>query len=243
MKVYWIKLSTHTDVRSEGYVGISKDPVRRMREHKKSKYRIGNHLRRHPDADLVILFEGSEEECIAREKELRPVDGIGWNIVSGGGMPPNHTGRKMPNKAQPGNQHAKGSVHTEEWKETTSQKMMGNRNAKVGSNLKLRGNKNGVGNKSWTGREHTPEYKAHMSKIMRGNQHMKGKSFKMPDGMKWWNNGKDEKRLRECPEGWVRGRLPIGSWWTNGVEEVMAKKCPKGFWKGRKWCDSLNTLR
>jgi len=99
------------------------------------------------------------------------------------------------------------------------------------------------GNKYALGNKHTEEHKAYMSEIMQGNQHMKGKTFKMPGGMKWWNNGKDEKRLMECPEGWVRGRLSLGTWWTNGQEEVLAKKRPKGFWKGRKWCQSINTLR
>ena len=26
-------------------------------------------------------------------------------------------------------------------------------------------------------------------------------------GMKWWNNGNEERMCRECPEGWVAGRL------------------------------------
>ena len=36
---------------------------------------------------LVILFEGSRPQCLAREKELRPRRNIGWNKAAGGHAP------------------------------------------------------------------------------------------------------------------------------------------------------------
>lgn len=58
----------------------------------------------------------------------------------------------------------------------------------------------------------------------------------------WWNNGKEQKRAKECPgEGWVRGMLYNSSWdtckglkfFTNGKINKRAKECPAGFWPGR----------
>lgn len=67
---------------------------------------------------------------------------------------------------------------------------------------------------------------------------------------KWYNNGIEDKRLTECPEGWVPGRLFTHSeenknkvsekistlkWWNNGVIRVRRAECPGPEWKlGRK---------
>ena len=37
-----------------------------------------------PNASLVILYEGTREECLKRENQLRPDLRIGWNIARGG---------------------------------------------------------------------------------------------------------------------------------------------------------------
>ena len=39
------------------------------------------------DAEQRILFEGLRDECPARERELRPRRGMGWNRDSGGRAP------------------------------------------------------------------------------------------------------------------------------------------------------------
>jgi len=50
----------------------------------------------------------------------------------------------------------------------------------------------------------------------------------------WYNNGKDSKFLKECPEGWTKGRLnqkptTLGNkWYNNGVIAVCAKQKPFG---------------
>ena len=69
-------------------------------------------------------------------------------------------------------------------------------------------------------------------------------------GYRWWNNGLSELQAKDCPEGFVRGRLKgktmsedhkqkiseahkVLLWFNNGVIEVQTKECPEGFVKGR----------
>lgn len=93
--VYWIHLPEHTDITSEGYIGITtRDVECRYSEHlslanTNSSTILSNAIRKYRD-NLVIktLLKGSEEYCLLIEKRLRPEDRIGWNIVAGGGKPP-----------------------------------------------------------------------------------------------------------------------------------------------------------
>ena len=74
--VYWLYDESCADIHAHGYVGASVDPARRAAVH---RYRG-----RLPDFKLTVVFSGTREECLAKEKELRPVPGIGWNIEPGG---------------------------------------------------------------------------------------------------------------------------------------------------------------
>jgi len=59
----------------------------------------------------------------------------------------------------------------------------------------------------------------------------------------WWNDGRKNKRSKECPgDGWQKGRRPANfgpnpgmrCWWTNGIDSVLSEKCPGVNWrKGR----------
>lgn len=57
----------------------------------------------------------------------------------------------------------------------------------------------------------------------------------------WWTNGVEEKRCKDCPDGWYRGRSHIMSsetrriiseqcknrhWWNNGIKEKHCENCP-----------------
>lgn len=55
------------------------------------------------------------------------------------------------------------------------------------------------GNKRWLGRHHSEETKKKMSEAMKGRQNTLG--------MRWYNNGVVTIRAKECPEGFVPGRL------------------------------------
>lgn len=102
MKVYWIKHKEHNNIMTQGYVGITSTEGRgdRIWSHfnkLKNKSHPNPHLQNaynlYNDLDIEIVFEGTEEDCIAKEIELRPTKEIGWNILEGGGLPPNHNGK------------------------------------------------------------------------------------------------------------------------------------------------------
>ena len=96
--VYWIRCTDHTDIMSQGYIGVSKDAKRRFTEHSKSKQ--NRHLRFAGEKygwDNLIKSEiliSTEEYCLDIERKLRPTDGIGWNCTTGGGKPPPAYGNK-----------------------------------------------------------------------------------------------------------------------------------------------------
>ena len=96
--VYWIRCTDHTDMMSQGYIGVSKDAKRRFTEHSKSKQ--NRHLRFAGEKygwDNLIKSEiliSTEEYCLDIERKLRPTDGIGWNCTTGGGIPPSAVGNK-----------------------------------------------------------------------------------------------------------------------------------------------------
>ena len=65
--------------------------------------------------------------------------------------------------------------------------------------------------------------------------------------LKWWNNGSENIRAVQCPEGFVAGRVNFKpssesrsksshkgtKWFTNGTDNRMAYECPEGFWPGK----------
>lgn len=59
---------------------------------------------------------------------------------------------------------------------------------------------------SFFGKKHTDELKLHWSKIRKGRPGTKGSR-----GMKWYNNGIEEKMLypENTTDGWIKGRLPF----------------------------------
>lgn len=89
------------------------------------------------------------------------------------------------------------------------------------------------GKKPWlSNRERTPKEAALLNSM-----HEKTK------GSKWFNNGVEERLAKECPEGFIPGRLTKGrktgraptkglKWFNNGVVNIVARECPKGFIPG-----------
>jgi hypothetical protein len=64
--VYWVFEDKHCFrfPHNAGYVGVSEDPENRWRN-----VRV---VKKAPKARLVILYEGTREECLRREYQLRP---------------------------------------------------------------------------------------------------------------------------------------------------------------------------
>jgi hypothetical protein len=82
---------------SQGYIGITKHgrQERRLWEHKNVSQ--NPHLLNALDKyDVVqnILLIADKNYCKDIEQKLRPEINIGWNIVTGGGLPPSFKGKK-----------------------------------------------------------------------------------------------------------------------------------------------------
>lgn len=89
MFVYWIRRTNDTNIWSEGYVGVSKNPSERLIEHYKS--RVNHKLKKWLSTEttiMEIIFEGTEEDCLSAELLFRPREYIGYNISKGGSYPP-----------------------------------------------------------------------------------------------------------------------------------------------------------
>lgn len=91
--VYWIRLPEHTDILTEGYIGVtSKSPEIRLKGHLKdckrtdrNPYRIQNVLKKYKDVIIVdTLLIADIQYCYDIEQKLRPSKKIGWNTAAGG---------------------------------------------------------------------------------------------------------------------------------------------------------------
>ena len=91
--IYWIHLPQHTDFTTQGYIGVSKDYSKRLKDHVNrllSKEHRNPHLihafNKYGWDNLikeVILF-GEESYCYQIEGNIRSTKSIGWNIAVGG---------------------------------------------------------------------------------------------------------------------------------------------------------------
>ncbi len=106
-KVYWLHHKDHTNIH-EGYIGVSINVDRRLKEHFSNKENPHLHyaFQKYNNIECTILLEGSEDYCYEIEKKLRPNKKMGWNIAEGGAKPP----------IQIGNQWNKGRRHSKEFK-------------------------------------------------------------------------------------------------------------------------------
>lgn len=139
--VYWIHLPNHTDQFTQGYVGVSNNPKRRMAEHLNvSKFRndknpfFGRMLNKY-SSELIqtILFIGTEDACYSLEEELRPVKNIGWNANMGGNRPPSKLGW-TPSKSTLTKRSVSltGIPRSDTWRKNLSEAKIGIKNGMFG---------------------------------------------------------------------------------------------------------------
>ena len=92
ISVYWIRHQDHTDIFSQGYVGVSANPKLRWYHHLRqpTNSHMKNAIDKYGWDNLVkqIVLISNNDYCLDIEKKLRPCDFIGWNATVGGGMPP-----------------------------------------------------------------------------------------------------------------------------------------------------------
>jgi len=88
--IYWIHLKEHTDPYKEGYVGVTRNLEKRIREHKNralnkthNNKRLAYHLLNN-EIFVDVLMKSEETVCYDIEKQYRPEEAIGWNMLCGG---------------------------------------------------------------------------------------------------------------------------------------------------------------
>ena len=97
-EVYWSRAPHHSDMTSEGYVGVSKNSNKRWLyghkwAHTKGRHdnpRLSNAIAKHGWDSLIktVVVVADEAYCYELENKLRPTSDIGWNLALGGCKPP-----------------------------------------------------------------------------------------------------------------------------------------------------------
>lgn len=153
-EVYWIHLPEHTDMFTEGYIGITKHNAQhRFQGHVYAARRsdkssvIGNVIRKYGPGNLIVdtLVICTEEYAAWLETKLRPEKGIGWNMAVGGdylggsrtvsdqarkNMSEAQKGRKLSEDtkskiAEAVREYRTGTTHSQETKDKISKSSMG----------------------------------------------------------------------------------------------------------------------
>lgn len=104
-EVYWIHLPEHTDMFSEGYIGVTRNTAKsRFRGHVQSSkltkgknYYMTNVIKKYGKESLVVetLVICEEDYAYEVEAKLRPTTHIGWNVAIGGAKSGNYGGYKL----------------------------------------------------------------------------------------------------------------------------------------------------
>lgn len=90
--VYWIHLPEHTDMFTQGYIGITNNIKNRLEAHKNrpSNTHLKNAIAKYGWDNLIkqVILVADEAYCLIVEHKLRVATSIGWNVIIGGGKPP-----------------------------------------------------------------------------------------------------------------------------------------------------------
>lgn len=81
----------------QGYIGISDNFEQRLDRHSRGYSGspiLSRAFDKYPELSYSIVAEGTREEMLALEADLRPSP-MGWNATAGGGSPPNLSGKVM----------------------------------------------------------------------------------------------------------------------------------------------------
>ncbi len=89
--VYWIHLPEHTDMFTQGYIGVTPDLKKRIKEHRFRLKEIKDRI----IFTAIVLAEKSY--CYFIEKKLRSARNIGWNKAPGGWRNNSMNGDENPN--------------------------------------------------------------------------------------------------------------------------------------------------
>ena len=90
MTCYVYHIHTEDMGLDEGYIGISVNPKERWTEHKRRNENphLNNAIKKYKVKFDIISVHEKVEDALWQEFTLRPFPRIGWNLVKGGGKPP-----------------------------------------------------------------------------------------------------------------------------------------------------------
>ena len=241
--VYWIREQSHTDLMTQGYIGVSGDVKKRFASHKGMWSGTNNYLKnaikKHGWDNLVksVLLISTKEYCLDIERKLRPADKIGWNLTIGGGYPPVTSGPQPQRRGRPSWNKGKTGVYSTETLE------------------RMRKNRIGVSPPN-KGVPLAPERVEALRPINKGNTYRRG--AKMPqdvvDRIKAKNTGRvqsaEERAMRSAVLKGIKKSAPMSDehraklgliakgkrWYNNGQNVVFCLEGlqPDGYTLGRK---------
>jgi predicted GIY-YIG superfamily endonuclease len=128
VSVYWIHHPEHTDMFTQGYVGITNNTKKRFEGHKNrpANAHLKHAIKKYGWDNLLktVILVADETYCLMIETKLRAENKIGWNLVKGGGMPPifNKSGWKHTKESNEKNRLAHlGKTHSIESRKKISE--------------------------------------------------------------------------------------------------------------------------
>lgn len=188
-EVYWIRKQSHTDIFTEGYVGVtSKTAQDRYKVHvdisrgEKSKHSVVHKAIKALGVDNLVVETiciCTEEYAYDLENKLRPTKSIGWNVAIGGDKPPGVKGLEVseetrqklsvamkarapnPDRAKKGGDTMRGRKLPEDHRQNISKGMLGRKPTEKMLELLVERNK------ARTGEERSEESKSKQSNSLK----------------------------------------------------------------------------
>ena len=216
--VYWIREASHTDMMSQGYIGVSGNVKQRFASHKGMENGTNAHLRhaieKHGWDNMVksVLLMAGKDYCLDIERKLRPADKIGWNLVAGGGYPPINSGVRPNLRGRTAWNKGKTGIYSDETLAKIRSALLGKTPANKGVPL-------------------TPEQKAKLSASSKGNTHRRGK--KMPPEIVARISAKNRGRVQSAEERAMRSIALTGI--KRPALSDKHKRLLGAYAKGKKW--------
>ncbi|MDR3503009.1 MAG: NUMOD3 domain-containing DNA-binding protein [Legionella sp.] len=193
------------------YVGVTNNIIARWKRHTKSKYTVGQYIRKMNfsfEKNMKVIFTGSFDECFSLEKKLRPMKNLGLNEAIGG------EGGCLQS-------------YSDDKRKAARERVLGSKNPMFNKQHKEESIKLMKSYKWWNDGEDNVQ-----SIESPGEGWVLGRlSWVDPEALKGKNKGK--KRTLEDRQKMSEYR--IGKWWwTNGEINRKSSECPAdGFYRGR----------
>jgi hypothetical protein len=216
--VYWIREASHTDMMSQGYIGVSGNVKQRFASHKGMENGTNAHLRhaieKHGWDNMVksVLLMAGKDYCLDIERKLRPADKIGWNLTAGGGYPPVNSGARPNLRGRTAWNKGLTGIYSEEVLAKLRSASLGKTPPNKGVPLSL-------------------EQKTKLLAANKGNTYRRGK--KMPPEIVARINAKNRGRVQSAEERAMRSIAQTGVKKPPLTEEHKRKI--GGLAKGKKW--------